>query len=177
LHHLLRDPVYRGDYWQNRSADKEDQILVRVPPIVSAEVFDAVQANLVERRRSNTPPRTVTGPILLTGLIVCATCGCGMIMGTGKSGRYRYYTCGGRVRQGKGTCPGRRIRMSDTDALVIDAIIRELFNHDRMAKLLKALQDRQNARDDKKASSLASHRQKLSDAEAKLRRLFDAIEK
>lgn len=177
LHHLLKDPVYKGDYWQNRSADKEDQILVRVPPIVSAEVFDAVQANLAKRNPKKTPPRTVSGPILLTGLIICATCGCGMIMGTGKSGRYRYYTCGGRVRHGKGTCPGRRIRMSDTDDLVIEAIMRDLLNQARMAKFLKPLRDRQNARDDKKASSLASNQQKLSDAEAKLRRLFEMIEK
>ncbi|WP_269084329.1 zinc ribbon domain-containing protein, partial [Acetobacter tropicalis] len=40
-----------------------------------------------------TAPRIVNGPCLLTGLAVCATCGGGMTLRTGKYGRYRYYTC------------------------------------------------------------------------------------
>jgi hypothetical protein len=174
---MLKDPVYKGDYWQKRSADNEHQILVPVPPIMSAELFDVVQAKLAERNPKTTPPRTVTGPILLAGLATCATCGAGMTLRTGKSGSYRYYTCSLSARQGKGACPGRSIRMNDTDELVLEAISDYLLTHDRMRKLLEGLLKRQNARDDKTSSSLASCQQKLSDADAKLSRLFDVIEK
>jgi hypothetical protein len=67
--------------------------------------------------------------------------------------------------------------MNDTDELVLEAISDYLLTHDRMRKLLEGLLKRQNARDDKTSSSLASCQQKLSDADAKLSRLFDVIEK
>ena len=46
--------------------------------------------------RAVTPPRVVTGPILLTGLAVCASCGGGMTLRAGTShwgDVYRYYSC------------------------------------------------------------------------------------
>lgn len=49
-----------------------------------------------------TPPRVVTGPILLAGLATCASCRGGMTERTGKSGRsplhLRYMGPAGQVR-------------------------------------------------------------------------------
>jgi hypothetical protein len=45
---------------------------------------------LEARRPTRTPPRVVTGPTLLTGLVRCETCGGSMTIRTGKGGRYRY---------------------------------------------------------------------------------------
>ena len=43
-------------------------------------MFDRVQALLSRRNPRINPPRVVTGPILLTGLAVCASCGGGMTL-------------------------------------------------------------------------------------------------
>jgi len=54
-------------------------------------------------------PRIVSGPTLLTGICFCAACGGAMTLRTGKSGRYRYYTCCTKARQGNTGCPGRTV--------------------------------------------------------------------
>jgi site-specific DNA recombinase len=176
MHRTLKDSIYKGEYWRNRNGEEADRILIEVPPIVTAEVFDTVQQVLVSRNPKVTPPRTVSGPILLSGLATCASCGSGMLISTGKSGKYRYYACGGRVRQGKGTCDGRRVRMAETDNLVIEAITKDMLTPKRMTKILEALQKRQTTRDGKKAAGLSLQQDRLTDAETRLRRLIEAIE-
>jgi DNA invertase Pin-like site-specific DNA recombinase len=52
VHHLLTDPVYKGDYRQN-STTANEQLRVPVPAIVSNGVFDAVQ-----RRIASGSPRS-----------------------------------------------------------------------------------------------------------------------
>lgn len=175
VHKLLQDETYKGSYWHNRSRDAES-ILVPVPAIVSAEIFDAAQRKLTMQNPKQTPPRIVSGPTLLAGLATCASCGSGMLISTGKSGRYRYYACGGRVRQGKGTCAGRRVRMSEMDDLVLNTVLGSLLTYERMEKLLAALRKRQTARDEEKTARLAGYRKKLDDAETRWRRLIEAIE-
>jgi len=48
-----------------------------------------------------TPPHVVSGPNLLTGICHCGNCGGAMTLRTGKNGRYRYYACSIRARQGE----------------------------------------------------------------------------
>src|SRR5690606_14160820 len=76
---------YNTKVWKTREASPEsEQIVVPVDPIIDAKTFDAVQAQLKARNPKSTAPRTVTGPILLTGLATCASCGGGMTLRTGK---------------------------------------------------------------------------------------------
>ncbi|WP_454650968.1 zinc ribbon domain-containing protein [Bradyrhizobium liaoningense] len=66
-------------------------------------------------------PRVTTGPILLTGLAVCATCEGAMTLrtGTSKTGRvHRYYSRSTCSRKGKTVCKGRSVRMEKLDELV-----------------------------------------------------------
>jgi site-specific DNA recombinase len=68
-------------------------------------------------------PRVTTGPILLTGLAVCAACGSGMMLRTGTSKNrrvYRYYTCSSCATKGKTVCKWRSIPMEKLDRLVTD---------------------------------------------------------
>lgn len=128
LHKLITNPVYAGRRLFNRTESKTgrrkaeaEQISSDVPAIVAPAVFDSAQALLRSRNPKVTPPRVVTGPILLTGLAVCATCSGGMTLrtGTSKSGRvHRYYSCSTCARQGKAACKGRSIRMDKLDCLV-----------------------------------------------------------
>ncbi len=73
--------------------------MVEVPPIIDRGTYDAVQAHLQARNPKKVPPRVVSGPTLLTGLIHCAKCGGAMTIRTGKGGQYRYYACSTKARQ------------------------------------------------------------------------------
>ena len=176
LHRLLSDPIHKGEYWRNRDTEISEPILIPVPPIISADDFDQVRRTLESRNPKKVPPRTVSSPVLLAGLATCASCGSAMLISTGKSGKYRYYACGGRMRQGKGTCKGRRVRMQETDDLVLAAIMEDLMTHDRMTEFLQELQERQTAKTAAAGDSLAKHEAQLSDAKAKLSRLLELVE-
>ena len=85
-----------------------------VPPIVDTVEFEAVQTLLKTRSPALTAPRIVSGPTLLTGICFCAGCGLVMTLRTGKGGRYRYYTCSTKARQGETGCVGRTAQRDET---------------------------------------------------------------
>src|SRR5690606_7120102 len=75
LHKLITSTTYKGEHrfnrkvWKTREAKPEsEQVVVPVDPIIDAATFDVVQAQLKSRNPKSTPPRVVTGPILLTGI-------------------------------------------------------------------------------------------------------------
>ena len=73
-----------------RKRKPDDEVVeIPVPAIIDPDVFEQVQRQLRARSPKVVPPRVTTGPILLTGLAVCATCGGGMTLrtGTSKGGR------------------------------------------------------------------------------------------
>jgi len=183
LHKLITSATYKGEHRFNRAVWKtkeekpaSEQVVVPVDPIIDAVAFDAIQANLKSRNPRATPPRVVTGPILLTGIATCASCGGGMTLRTGKYGRYRYYTCGTCAQKGKSACKGRSIPMGKLDDIVIGRLADQLLTPERVGALLRGLMDRQTAKDADYANRLTALRAKLSDAEGRLGRLYQAIE-
>lgn len=183
LHKLLTNPVYKGEAHFNRTDSKTrkakpatEHVIVPVDPIIDPAIFDAVQAQLRARNPKVAPPRVVTGPILLTGLATCATCGGGMTIRTGKSGRYRYYVCAATAQKGKDACPGRSLPMERLDETVTERIGTQLLTPERVADLLRGLMNRQTKRDDDLASRLTALRGKLTEADGRLGRLYQAIE-
>jgi DNA invertase Pin-like site-specific DNA recombinase len=175
VHRVLTDTAVKGTFIHGKKSG-EEMIEVDVPAIIPAKTFDEVQERLRKRNPKKTPPRVVTGPILLTGLATCGLCGDGMLLRTGKNGRYKYYTCGGQVRKGKTACPGLSVPMAPSDTLVIDEIVSQLLTRDRMKALLAGLFARQTARDEERAGHLGRIRETLTEKENRLRRLYDAIE-
>src|SRR5262245_12931491 len=119
VHAMLSHPVYAGRMRFNRSEARSrrrksdsEQVFADVPAIVELQVFERVQSLLKERNPPVTPPRMVSGPILLPprkGAMTLRT-------GTSKTGKvHRYYSCSSCVRQGKTACNGRSIRMDKLD--------------------------------------------------------------
>ena len=112
---------FNTKFWRTRERKPEtDVVEMAVPPIIEAVDFEAAQQLLKSRSPAMTAPRVVSGPTLLTGICFCATCGGAMTLRTGKSGRYRYYTCCTKARQGVTGCPGRTVPMDKLDTLVAD---------------------------------------------------------
>jgi site-specific DNA recombinase len=105
-----------------------------VPSIIDAEIYQRTRASLASRSPKVVAPRVVNSPVLLTGL--GASCGGAMTLRTGKSGRYRYYTCSTCARLGKTACKGRTLPMALLDNLVLDHLARRLFTGERLSELL-----------------------------------------
>ena len=116
VHKLLTNTIYIGRWKFNQASSKtgerkaENEVVeIPVPTIIEPNTFDQVQRQLRARSPKRQAPRVTTGPILLTGLAVCATCRGGMTLrtGTSKGGRvYRYYTCSNCTTKGKTVCKG-----------------------------------------------------------------------
>ncbi|MBM3552064.1 MAG: recombinase family protein [Alphaproteobacteria bacterium] len=186
VHKILTNPVYVGRWRFNqreaktgRAKAENEVIEVAVPAIIEQPVFDKLQASLKARDPRILPPRVVTGPILLTGLAHCATCGGAMTLrtGTSKSGKvHRYYTCSTAARVGKTGCKGRSIAMDKLDGLVTTHLADRLLGPSRLAGLLTSLADKRasgNAEVQERAGALNAE---IFHADDKLRRLYKMVE-
>jgi hypothetical protein len=116
-HKVLTRTTYIGrhrfntKHWKTRERKPETEVVeMAVPPIIDVAEFEAVKTLLKTRSPALTAPRVVSGPTLLTGICFCAACGGAMTLRTGKSGRYRYYTCCTKARQGETGCKGRTVQ-------------------------------------------------------------------
>lgn len=187
LHHLITNTVYAGRWQFNKVSHKtkvrksEQEIVeIRVPSIIEPDVFEQVQRQLRARNPKVQAPRVTTGPILLTGIAVCASCRGGMTLrtGTSKGGRvYRYYTCANCATKGKTVCKGRSVPMDTLDSLVTEHLMERLFRPERVATILASLSSaraEKSAAVDKRVLNLQSE---VADADEKLGRLYELVEK
>jgi len=182
LHRVLTRTTYIGHHEFNKSSPKSGQkpagevVTAEVPPLIDQATFDAVQAHLRARNPRVTPARVVSGPTLLTGICFCAACGGAMTLRTGKGGRYRYYTCSIKARQGATGCKGRSIPMEKLDDLVAGHIADRLLQPERLEEVLASVLDRRQERAERRREHIAELNQRAAEADLRLKRLYDAIE-
>ncbi|TRL24660.1 recombinase family protein [Methylosinus sporium] len=184
LHQLLTRATYKGVHQYNRSDSRtrakrsEDEIVeVAVPPIVSVDQWGAVQEILRSKNPRVNPPQTVSGPILLTGVARCAECGAAMTIRTGKSGRYRYYSCANPQARGKSACSGHSVRMGRLDEAVTSALCERVLEPSRLENLLREIGDRMQEVDSRDRGELLRVEAELAEAKLRLDRLHEAIER
>src|SRR4051812_1036248 len=178
VHKVLTRTTYIGrhrfntKYWKTRERKPEAEVVeVIVPPIIDVAEFEAVQTLLKVRSPAMTAPRVVSGPTLLTGICFCAGCGGAMTLRTGKSGRYRYYTCCTNAGQGETGCKGRTIPMDKLDSVVAEHIEHRLLQPKRLEQILSRVLDRREELAERRRAHIAELRKRASEAEAKLKRL------
>ncbi|MBS3849766.1 recombinase family protein [Devosia sp. BSSL-BM10] len=185
-HKLLTNPIYtgRGRYSIRNSArggkhPKDEIIEFAVPPIIKQTQFEAAQQKLSDHNPRVTPPRVVTGPVLLTGLATCEHCGGGMTMSTGtsKSGKvYTYYACANRAQKGTSVCKGNRVAMPYLDSIILEAVLNRILPPDRIDRLLQKLIARRTefaGNVDTRLNDLRSERSKV---EAAINNLYQLAE-
>ena len=139
---LCRAAALQRQGLQDVSAQGRERahLLRRAGRSSGSETFDRVQALLKSRNPRVNPPRVVTGPILLTGLAVCASCGGSMTLRSGTSrsgGVYRYYSCSSFLKKGRTACRGRSMRMDRLDVLVTQHMAERLLEPERLTALLR----------------------------------------
>jgi site-specific DNA recombinase len=183
VHKVITRTTYIGRHrfntkvWKTRERKPDAEVVeMAVPPIIDAGEFEVVQTLLKTRSPALTAPRIVSGPTLLTGICFCSFCGKAMTLRTGKGGRYRYYTCSTKARQGDTGCPGRTVPMDKLDHVVADHLEHRLLQPKRLAQILSSVLDRREERAERRTAHIAELRKRASEADAKLKRLYDAIE-
>ena len=186
VHKILTNTVYIGQWRFNKTSSRtrqrkpdEEVITIPVPGLLEPQVFEQVQRQLHARSPRVVAPRVTTGPILLTGLAVCATCRGGMTLRTGTSQNgviHRYYTCSTCARKGKSACKGRSIRMDKLDGLVTDHLVEQLFHPERLAGILGSLTARRAEKAESVNRRVMALQREVTDAEDKLKRLYRLVE-
>ena len=182
VHRILTRRTYMGEHeFNKRSKSKalkpvSEIVVVPVPPIIDRETFEAVQALLKARHPTVTPSAVISGPTLLTGLIHCAKCGGAMTIRTGKGGRYRYYACSTKARQGPTACEGMAVPMEKLDDLVASHLEDRLLQPERLEAILATILDRRQERSERQRERIAELNRRAAESEARLKRLYDAIE-
>jgi len=183
VHQVLTRTTYWGEHRFNtrdhktrRPKPEAEHAIMAVPPIVTKAEWEAVQAHLQSRSPQWTAPRVVSGPTLLTGIAFCADCGGAMTLRTGKYGRYRYYTCSTKARQGACGCGGVTVPMDKLDTAIADHIEHRLLDPRRLTTLLSEVLDRREDYIGRRRQHLSELRKRATEAEAKLNRLYEAIE-
>jgi DNA invertase Pin-like site-specific DNA recombinase len=173
VHRVLTRTTYIGrhrfntKFWKTRERKAETEIVeMAVPAIVDTDEFEAVQMLLKSRSPAMVAPRIVSGPTLLTGICFCAACGGAMTLRTGKSGRYRYYTCCTKARQGETGCLGRTVPMEKLDTLVADHIEQRLLQPRRLEQILSSVLDRREERAERRKTHIAELRKRAAEADA-----------
>ncbi|MGV6874588.1 recombinase family protein [Pseudochelatococcus sp. B33] len=182
VHRILTRRTYMGEHeFNKRTKTKElkpktEIVTVPVPPIIDRETFDAVQKLLKARNPKVMPARVISGPTMLTGLIHCAKCGGAMTIRTGKGGRYRYYACSMKARQGPTACEGMAVPMEKLDDLVVNHLEKQLLQPERLETVLSAALDRREEHAERRREHIAELNKRATESELRLKRLYDAIE-
>ncbi len=178
---ILKNEAYIGIHHYNRIDSRtrkvrppSEWIRMSVPAIVDNDTFDAVQRTLQARAPRKTPPRVVTGPTLLTGIAICEKCGRGMMLRTGKGGRYKYLTCAKSATEGTGC--RHSVRMDMIDELVLQAVEDQVFVPERLIPILTAMTARTDEATQQLETEIGRQRVAVSEAQSRLDRLYDAIE-
>ena len=144
-----------------------------IPPIVSKELFDKVQEQVMKNRRW-TGKHKAKVPYFLTGKLFCGECGETLISdgGTSKTGRdYHYYLCKGSRGKNR-RCGTKRYPKDGLESIVVQAVNAFMSDEKLIRRLSKVLYKRQDAKSNE-LSTLESNETKLKN---KIDNLMTALE-
>lgn len=183
VHKILTREDYVGTHHYNRmdsrarkERPREEWIAVPVPVIVPEKDFRRVQELLHQRRPDVTAPRITNSPVLLTGLARCGCCGAPLMLRTGKSGRYRYYTCSGGRLKGRASCGDpTTVSMAEFDHLVIGALADKLLSPERLPVLLREAQRHRKTLASGNLQRRSTLRKQRADVDKQIDNLLTAI--
>lgn len=183
INRLLADPLYTGCFYFNRRDSKTrkerpqpEWITVSVPAIIDAGTFERAAKRRAACNPNAVPPRVVSSPAPLVGLLKCGHCGAGMTQATGKSGRYRYYKCTTRLATSVDACSAKNLPREQTDAMVLAALSERVFTPTRVTLMLNELLHHQRQAKTAEDARLITLTKELERATTGLDRLYQAVE-
>lgn len=99
-----------------------------------------------------------------------------MTIRTGKGGRYPYYACSMKARQGPTACEGMAVPMDKLDDLVASHLEDQLLQPERLETVLAAALDRREEHSERRREHIAELNKRSAGSELRLKRLYDASE-
>ncbi len=182
MHDILSNRAYLGEHYFNVRDSKTGEkrppvewIMVKSDPLVDLDTFNRVAALRDARSPKKTPPRLVSSPTLLTGLLKCS-CGHRLTAVTGKSGRYHYYKCANRQSKGNHACDSRNLSMERLDTLILDQMREKICQPERLNQLISELRKRTKDNKDGEQRKINTLNKQLQKTEQAQRNLYAAIE-
>jgi site-specific DNA recombinase len=119
LHHLLTNVTYLGKIrYRDEVHEGEHEA------VVDRETFERVQKLLAGNGLGRGGRSGSRHAGILSGLLRCGSCNCGMMhtYTTKGSRRYRYYVCANAQQRGWKSCPGPSLPANEIERFVVDEI-------------------------------------------------------
>lgn len=119
VHKLLTNVLYAG-----KVTHKAELYAGEHEAIVSEDIFDRVQQQLMRHSRSGAAEARNRHGALLRKLLYCKSCCRAMshTFTTKGNRRYRYYTCTNAVKRGRAACQSRSLPAAEIERAVVDEI-------------------------------------------------------
>ncbi|BCS52651.1 recombinase family protein [Geobacter sp. SVR] len=178
IHHVLTNPIYRGErlfnqiHWKSGTEKPEGEwVRTTIEAIIDPDVFDLAVKKLKQRSPAMSHPRLVSSPRLLTSILKCGVCGARMIAATGKRNLYHYYKCSTRIKKHLDLCTSRPAPMEKLDQAILEMLADRVFTPERVAAHLA--ERRQN---NGKGATLSDLTKQLEAVRFRLANVYRAIE-
>lgn len=180
---IIADTLYMGDFYFNvidsKTGEKRppsEWVKTSIPAIINPHQFEQVRLKRESRLPSNSNPRALTSPCLLTGLLKCGHCGNALTLATGKGGRYRYYKCTNRKNKGNVACDSKNHPMEKVDQIILNELADKAFAPARIQSLVSEFRKSQQSRQDDTRQKESVIQKQLDQLDDRQHRLLDAIE-
>ena len=146
--------------------------------LVDPELFEAAAAILSERSEDRSKRASNSSDYLLSGLVVCGSCGKHMVgnAATGRLYRYRYYTCFSRQRYGKIACTAERLPADELDSAVLAALLKTYEASDLFDRAARSAAGRSVALREQQEGELAAVNAERLKTEGAIERYLVAFE-
>lgn len=122
---ILDNPAYTGDLVYRDVLVKDAHT-----PLIDRDTWTRARALAATRADAHTQRAASDSDYHLTGLITCPDCGNKYVgtSATGRTRRYRYYTCFSRTRYGTAGCTAARLPADEIDTAVLQAL-HDFYTH------------------------------------------------
>ncbi|TAN34907.1 hypothetical protein EPN29_00900 [bacterium] len=170
---VLRNPAYVG-----KIAFRDVRYDAPHPALIEADVFAKAERLLRLRCEDASARRSNTTDFLLSGLVVCASCG-KRYVGTaahGRNARYRYYTCFSRNRHGRQGCRSDVLRADLLDQAVLESLMATYADSEVVGAAIERWHSRAAEQGPDSASQVRRLEAEISGNESAVQRYFDAFE-
>jgi site-specific DNA recombinase len=187
--YLLKNETYTGTHIWNRynktnglKVLNPESEVVRIPnhhaPLVEPAAFERIQRMMKERApEMKSHPRAVASQHLLSGLVFCAQCGAKMIASTAKSGKFIYYACQRKTKEGSASCSQKSFNAEKLEPCIVDTIKDRLLTKEILSKLVEMVCEelaKQGTESEMKRDALRSQKEEIEKKLAKYYELFES---
>jgi site-specific DNA recombinase len=177
---ILRNKAYIGTLEYNFRQDRgtrEPVIIPRFyPPIIDETLFNAVQEKLKSAASYWQNAHAHRSEYLLSRLVVCDACEHHFVGTAAKGGRFHYYTCQSYLKRGKAACNSPLLNKNKLEKAVLDQVQEQILSEDNVRRYIELVID-QTRSDPEPSTEGKAILLALADADAKLRRWEDALER